>query len=1249
MLPVYLSSTTRLQTQTRGLVPIGTLWVPDDQGTLDPEKLDVFAREYPSMEWEEYSDERSWDEEHDLLLLSNCKVRRFSTPALRQVFLMLALFFQGVSGNQFHEETNSEAFQGYVSGIAWLLFMLSITYLIFTIAWLTTKLTVVAQSVFDEYVQLKVAVGNEYISLRDSAGMAYQAIVNGVTCEYKKQMEAYTEERRARFGMSVLVNAVTVFATLWIVSSLKTETIAAYLPQQGFRADVNRAGMFASGAMVCVMLLMGPIFGVKKALATVNPFLDMLRQIPLATWFYDWMIDWWHGKVTVENLPTSSKQLADLMANVPELYELSRACNRASMVSNTLKKSLAEQLQEDAERCGKDEYIRGINEICADGLFRPATLVGGRAITPWSKARAAALFRAMMKFQKSSDIAFFAGKQIPTSALMMYLWEIQAFGQHRENIKAGLKVRGEKLPRYTTNKSVYFVKSKIVPGGKQICLNVVSMALEMGRIEKQFPTLPQMVANLLRTQEYDNPEPQMEAWAQATKEERAAFVKQAAEVYSIIEVATVKEEAPFLEVPSKAVISIAPFSATTYAQAVKGKFYEPLPKSGPGSGEDEAESLSDSDDAFKAVLEEAEELVDDEDEESKTKDKSSAVRVKSGKLYVPPEVLSAATHEDDSLERDTEYDGVHHQSIREDVKTWYEWLCTYVTTSVDSCCKRVFSYFLKPQYTEIENEFFEREFQTKESLEEAKIGAFDQYYEDTKQEVFELWDEYKGRILAGFFLIGMFATAYFRMDRKTLTYGSARDIMDEKFVLAKERIAEIRAKYAPEWWLKPETDPDLVNAVLHPEESLILSQQGKDGEELSGKAMKRRRNRLNKRKRLLESMSPEQQIEYLERVAAAEKQRDEARNKAESKVVFSVGTASVAPVVNVDPLIAEPENQLKGSGGEEDEGDAFGENSHEENYPEEDRSDSGYSSEEDPRERYSESQTQYEVERVAPVYRRYIGSSPKYGQGESWADDDYEDPYAYLNGQGAAEVAQALRDQFVTRPTEILEAIRFAKEHLVPALPNDKATLWAEMQKEIKVLPSQALAVSKISKAVYKFYVNDQYVSTATLVGDKMYVVLHGMSTNLDAQYRAANIGSNIVLDFNTFVAINREIGYFKVSGISSPIKQRGAFRVLQKSEIVSILGFGSGAGAEPDMIVGFATPEGWCNAVTRDGDCSSPVLTADGKIVGFWTHGNGKVVDTFGRFEPVTDLFIKGLVSMGTPNVHRGLLFPSCPPSLQH
>jgi hypothetical protein len=126
-------------------------------------------------------------------------------------------------------------------------------------------------------------------------------------------------------------------------------------------------------------------------------------------------------------------------------------------------------------------------------------------------------------------------------------------------------------------------------------------------------------------------------------------------------------------------------------------------------------------------------------------------------------------------------------------------------------------------------------------------------------------------------------------------------------------------------------------------------------------------------------------------------------------------------------------------------------------------------------------------------------------------------------------------------------------------------------------------------------------------------------------------------------VLVNSELAYFPINGIGSPFKAHN-LKVMENAGIVTVFGFVSGNADQPEAIVGFASPMGWCNAPTRDGDCTSPVLDTTGNVVGFWTHGNGR---DFGRFEPVT-LELKAVASSNHVVNHTGMDFQFAPHSPQ-
>jgi hypothetical protein len=186
----------------------------------------------------------------------------------------------------------------------------------------------------------------------------------------------------------------------------------------------------------------------------------------------------------------------------------------------------------------------------------------------------------------------------------------------------------------------------------------------------------------------------------------------------------------------------------------------------------------------------------------------------------------------------------------------------------------------------------------------------------------------------------------------------------------------------------------------------------------------------------------------------------------------------------------------------------------------------------------------------------------------------------------------------------------------------------------------QAWNPNTYSAAIFKVYnAQGQYKCTGTLVGGYLYVVLHALSGDKQAKYKAVNRENNLILNAEEGIIVNSEIFAFPVKNINCILKNK-VFKVLDTADIVTIYGYGSGQAETPDIIVGFASPKGWCNAQTRNGDCTAPVLTSDGKIVGFWTHGNG--ID-FGRFEPVTTEMIEQVKTYNN-NYLSCLDFQCCP-----
>jgi hypothetical protein len=218
-----------------------------------------------------------------------------------------------------------------------------------------------------------------------------------------------------------------------------------------------------------------------------------------------------------------------------------------------------------------------------------------------------------------------------------------------------------------------------------------------------------------------------------------------------------------------------------------------------------------------------------------------------------------------------------------------------------------------------------------------------------------------------------------------------------------------------------------------------------------------------------------------------------------------------------------------------------------------------------------------------------------------------------------------------------------------PYKPSDVEVFLSDASKAFgkSIMKPQAFNTNNLTPGVFKFYrvLHDgtlEYACTSTHIGNKMWVVLHSLSEDFSISYRAVNHVHTINFKAEDMHVFGEQLATFPMNGFPSPFKA-GSLKVLVDASIVTVFGYGNGTANKPDSIVGFASPAGWCNAPTRNGDCTSPVLDVDGKIVGFWTHGDEKT--NFGRFETVTEEMISYAKS-GFDVLHTGLDFQLRPPS---
>jgi len=266
-------------------------------------------------------------------------------------------------------------------------------------------------------------------------------------------------------------------------------------------------------------------------------------------------------------------------------------------------------------------------------------------------------------------------------------------------------------------------------------------------------------------------------------------------------------------------------------------------------------------------------------------------------------------------------------------------------------------------------------------------------------------------------------------------------------------------------------------------------------------------------------------------------------------------------------------------------------------------------------------------------------------KGKRWNEEEFQKRYdekrdSRIRVKGQAVEAVPLRDD-----AKLRRAIYKSKRQRVPRVDEVydfmQLAQAAYAKQMTEPLATQAWSPSRLAAGVYKIFCGDRYLCTGTHVGNKLFVVVHSLSEDITLEYKAVNHVHSHKLFGKDIVLVNEEIAYFPICGIPSPFKGHH-MKIMKDASIVTVFGFGNGQSDQPDAITGFASPLGWCNAPTRDGDCTSPVLDVNGNVVGFWTHGNGH---NFGRFEAVTEAMIQ--VAKSGVNNHAGLDFQLAPHSL--
>jgi hypothetical protein len=279
-------------------------------------------------------------------------------------------------------------------------------------------------------------------------------------------------------------------------------------------------------------------------------------------------------------------------------------------------------------------------------------------------------------------------------------------------------------------------------------------------------------------------------------------------------------------------------------------------------------------------------------------------------------------------------------------------------------------------------------------------------------------------------------------------------------------------------------------------------------------------------------------------------------------------------------------------------------------------------------------------------------SDDDYDEHESKFDfaQEYEEDVGWKYAPTGRKAKRDVEPQSIPEPRKETEPAIRNKIHRSRKPVSAKASdlkKWLEAAKSAYSVPCkpQSFNSDELAAGVYKFYRVDgdetTYLCTGTHIGNKMWVVLHSMSEDMSVCYRAVNHVHTFNFKGSSMSVYGEHLATFPVNGFSSPFRAT-KLKELVDASIVTVYGYGSGTANKPDSMVGFASPQGWCNAKTRGGDCTSPVLDCDGNIVGFWTHGNG--VD-FGRFEIVTPELI-AFAKQGPVTIHSGLDFQLRPHS---
>lgn len=177
------------------------------------------------------------------------------------------------------------------------------------------------------------------------------------------------------------------------------------------------------------------------------------------------------------------------------------------------------------------------------------------------------------------------------------------------------------------------------------------------------------------------------------------------------------------------------------------------------------------------------------------------------------------------------------------------------------------------------------------------------------------------------------------------------------------------------------------------------------------------------------------------------------------------------------------------------------------------------------------------------------------------------------------------------------------------AAPLKKKTMQSEA-----LLGKEKIDFTQHCAKVYQFHLDDEFVSSATVVSDKIVFPLHALKNREDASPSIHNFSASAELK-KKYVEIAPDLGIIPHYG---GVKTEKGWRMrAPENEIVFVLGFNKQDQTEPTAGIGHCTKDGVYNAQTLPGDCGGPVIAAkDGCLVGFHIAGS----EFMNKFIPMTE-----------------------------